>query len=89
MQGKFSLVAGAALQPVYTGACVTLPIHIGHKAEKHCTSSFFCFFTFSALTILVGRQEGHPVCKKTQWRDAGTVVSGSRCRFAYGPANAG
>ena len=28
----------------------------------------FCFrdeqFAFSALTLLVGRQEGHPVCKK-------------------------
>jgi len=23
-------------------------------------------FTFSALTLLVGRQEGHPVCKKTE-----------------------
>ena len=22
-------------------------------------------FTFSALTLLVGRQEGHPACKKT------------------------
>ena len=26
-------------------------------------------FTFSALTLLVGRQEGHPACKK--WRDGG------------------
>jgi len=23
--------------------------------------------TFSALTLLVGRQEGHPACKKTEW----------------------
>ena len=22
---------------------------------------------FSALTLLVGRQEGHPACKKTEW----------------------
>jgi len=22
---------------------------------------------FSALTLLVGRQEGHPACKKTKW----------------------
>jgi len=28
---------------------------------------------FSALTLLVGRQEGHPACKK-QWWDAGVVV---------------
>jgi len=23
-----------------------------------------CYFAFSALTLLVGRQEGHPACKK-------------------------
>jgi len=26
------------------------------------------------LTLLVGRQEGHPVCKKTERWDAGVVV---------------
>jgi len=26
---------------------------------------------FSALTLLVGWQEGYPDCKKTEWRDAG------------------
>jgi len=25
---------------------------------------FACAFAFSALTLLVGRQEGHPACKK-------------------------
>jgi len=30
---------------------------------------------FSALPLLVGRQEGHPACKK-------------RCRLAYGPDDA-
>jgi len=29
---------------------------------------------FSALTLLVGRQEGHPVCKKTQQWGAGVVI---------------
>jgi len=29
---------------------------------------------FSALTLLVGRQEGHPVCKKTEWWGAGMVL---------------
>ena len=37
------------------------------------------FFTviypaFSALTLLVGRQEGHPACKKTEWWGAGVVI---------------
>jgi len=44
---------------------------------------------FSALTLLVGRQEGHPVCKKNLssgcWR---CYLSGERCRFAYNPADA-
>ena len=31
-------------------------------------------FAFSALTLLVGRQEGHPACKK-QWWGAGVVIS--------------
>jgi len=29
---------------------------------------------FSALTLLVGRQEGHPACKKTERWGAGVVV---------------
>jgi len=38
--------------------------------------------------LLVGRQEGHPACKKTVvgcWRG---YLSGARCRLAYGPADA-
>ena len=29
---------------------------------------------FRALTLLVGRQEGHPACKKTEWWGAGAVI---------------
>jgi len=29
---------------------------------------------FSALTLLIGRQEGHPACKKTEWWGAGVVI---------------
>ena len=29
---------------------------------------------FSALTLLVGRQEGHPAWKKTEWWGAGMVI---------------
>ena len=25
---------------------------------------YVCIYAFSALTLLVGRQEGHPACKK-------------------------
>jgi len=31
-------------------------------------------FCNSALTLLAGRQEGHPACKKTEWWDAGVVI---------------
>jgi len=44
---------------------------------------------FSALTLLVGRQEGHPACKKLRvvgyWYG---YLSGAGCRLAYGPADA-
>ena len=31
-------------------------------------------YAFSALTLLVWWQEGHPACKKTEWWDAGMVI---------------
>ena len=31
-------------------------------------------YAFSALMLLVGQQEGHPACKKTEWWGAGVVV---------------
>ena len=34
----------------------------------------YLHFAFSALMLLVGRQEGHPVCKKTEWWGAGMVI---------------
>jgi len=44
---------------------------------------------FSALTLLVGRHEGHLACKKTGvvgcWHG---YLPGARCRLAYGPADA-
>jgi len=33
-----------------------------------------CCYAFSALTLLVGQQEGHPACKKTEWWGAGVVI---------------
>ena len=31
-------------------------------------------YAFSALMLLVGQQEGHPVCKKIEWWGAGMVI---------------
>jgi len=58
--------------------------------HTHVLGLFFTFYyiAFSALTLLVGRQEGHPVCKNRVagcWRG---YLSGARCRLAYGPADA-
>jgi len=33
-----------------------------------------CLVIFSALTLLVGRQEGHPTCKKSEQWGAGMVI---------------
>jgi len=47
-----------------------------------------CAYPFSALTLLVGRQEGHPACKNWVvgcWRG---YLSGAKCRLVYGPADA-
>jgi len=48
----------------------------------------FSAFAFSALTLLVGRQEGHPACKKLSGGVLACYLSGARCRLAYGPADA-
>ena len=42
---------------------------------------------FSALMLLVGRQEGHPACKNLVGFWHGSLF-GARCRLAYGPADA-
>jgi len=51
---------------------------------SHKISNIFSFRAFSAsafsasassgLTVLVGRQEEHPACKKTEWWGAGVVI---------------
>ena len=36
-----------------------------YKLDVHFFVYYFRILAFSALTLLVGRQEGHPACKKT------------------------
>jgi len=43
---------------------------------------------FNALTLLVGWQEGHLVCKNWVVGCWHGYVSGSRCRSAYGSSDA-
>jgi len=34
----------------------------------------YCAHAFSALTLLVGGQAGHPACKRTEWWGADVVI---------------
>jgi len=46
-------------------------------------------YAFSALTLLVWQQEGHPACKNWVLRYWHGYLSDARCKWvAYGPANA-
>ena len=76
----------------------------GTDARAYCTNHLFkiivkekkrsdkmasgVFVRVFALTLLVGRQEGYPACKKTEWWVWGDYLSGARCRLACGPDDA-
>ena len=45
-------------------------------------------FDFSALTLLVGWQEGHPACNKLSGGVLSWLSVWSECRLAYGSADA-
>ena len=51
-----------------------------YVTAKHCLQVYCCFsnfghsVAFSALTLLVGWQEGHPACKKLEWSGSGVVI---------------
>ena len=40
----------------------------------HLINNLLIYIAFSALTLLVGRQEGQPACKKTEWWGAGVDI---------------
>jgi len=67
-------------------------LHIPKYNNNYYTSFVFMYihyFAFSALKLLVGRQEGHPACKNWAVRYWPGYLSGARCKwFAYGPADA-
>ena len=52
----------------------------GTSQNDHQSVSVFVNFVyynigaFSALTLLVGQQEGHPACKRTEWWGAGVLI---------------
>ena len=46
-------------------------IHIPSSQKKYRS---LCSSAFSALTLLVGWQEGHTACKNSEWWGAGVVI---------------
>jgi len=61
----------------------------GRKTRLDISYYYCCYkYAFSALALLVGRQEGHPACKNLSGGVLAGFLSGSRCRLAYGPADA-
>jgi len=68
-----------ATEPVclcVSATCHSLGVHLspGQCLRLSERIKFVASFAFSALTLLVGRQEGHPVCKKTERWGAGMVI---------------
>jgi len=61
-------------------ACFPSPLSFSFLTKKTKTKKLKKLKTnkknypFSALTLLVGRQEGHPACNKTEWWGAGVVI---------------
>jgi len=58
---------------------------VGEKSFK--LDPLYHSYAFSALTLLGGRQEGHPACKKLSG-GMSAWLSGMRCRLACSPADA-
>jgi len=67
-----------------TGVCLS-QISTEITFAQNYQQTAFSASAFSALTLLVGRQERHPACKKLS---GGVLAWLSRCRLAYGPADA-
>jgi len=77
------LIYSAVQQPV---CLINLLTYLQYKALKLRPKALH---KCSALTLLVGRQEGHPAYKKKLtggcWLG---YLSAAKCRLAYGPADA-
>jgi len=69
---------GPFLPPDHVTQCADAPNLTIYTVETWENPFIFiaACYSFSALTLLVGRQEGHPACKnfKTEWWDVGVVV---------------
>ena len=60
---KFTLLSGHSFLLIHSTICIIV-----------CIYNSMYTYAFSDLTLLVGRQEGHPAHKKTEWWGAGMVI---------------
>ena len=83
-QCRFNAGARGAQAPKLCLGRPNLTVLLTHCSFDNLPACLSFSYAFSALTLLVGRQEGHPACKKLEWWGAGVVIlSGARCRLAY------
>ena len=70
---KLHIQCGA---PEYVSLCI-----FNWCSSRLSSSSvlFVFYLAFSALTLLVEWQEGHPACKKLEWWGTGVVICLERC----------
>ena len=73
---------------LYLQAAAAMPFYHTYSIYFVISLLLALMIAFSALTLLVGRQEGHPACKNWVVGCWCSYLSGARCRFAYGPADA-
>ena len=72
---------------IYIVPCVTVELEVLKQirgifnildifVDEFISVIYFCLsaYAFSALKLLVGQQEGHPLCKKTEWWGAVMVI---------------
>jgi len=81
------LLTVSCFSKIQIGFTFLVLAHLGSPGKRAVKQVCVCY-VFSALTLLVGRQEGHSACKNCVvgcWRG---YLSAARCRLAYGPADA-
>jgi len=59
---------------IWTQCSAAVPLQGVRELEFRSVSVLFSVHSFSALTLSVGRQEGHLVCRKLEWGGAGVVI---------------
>jgi len=69
---------------IQIGFTFLVPAHLGSPGKRAVKRVCFCTVAFSALMLLIGRQEGHPACEKliggvlawlSVWSEVQTCIS--------------